>query len=335
MKLDKDKLKKSLLEIKEEQDNENQYDYITVDIKKSEAYGANYNYEYSYNQWGDIIDERIVDIEDDDTEFIFNDSILYEIEKFLDKFEQLVEYRIRANKVYDLLLEYAYDIEYEYKHKHFAQIAWNIKDRKIYKRSFGNDYVYEDQKIDNEPSEGVFTLSADEFIEENTVFDSEGFEQLEGYYTNEKVIRSFVFGALSSYYSYEDFGLYYPDEFLDSMFDFSPMQSSEEIEETMNNNTETTVKVALMGIKCYVKQSLKSYYEGTDIPIVYLTLQEEYKGQDYLVMSKSVAQEYLSIGDDDEKKEFLLKCTVSYSKETDCYGITMPQTSVTIAEYQF
>ena len=337
MKIDKEKLKQSLLEIKEEQDNENQYDYITVDIKKSEAYGANYDYEYSYNQWGDIIGERIVNIKDDDTEFILDDSILYEIEKLLDKFEQLVEYRIRANKVYDRLLAYAHDIveEYEYKHKHFAQIAWNIKDGKIYKRSFGNVYVYEEQKIDNEPSEGVFTLSVDEFIEEKCCIDSEGYEQLEGYYTNEKVIRSFVFGSLSSYYCYEDFGLYYPDEFLDSMFEFTPMQSSEKIEENMNNDTETTVKVALMGIKCYVKQSLTSYYEGTDIPIVYLTLQEEYKGQDYLVMSKSVAQEYLSIGDDDGKKEFLLKCTVSYSKEADCYGITMPQTYVTIAEYQF
>lgn len=338
MEIDKDKLKISLLDIKNEvQDEKYHYDYITIDIKKSEAYGENYDYEYSYNQWGDEVDKWIVDIRDKDTKYIFDDSILYDIEKFIIKIEQLIEYRIRANNVFDSLLSYAQDIvdEYEYEHKYYAQIAWNIKDRKIFKRSFGNECVYEEHKIEDKPSDGIFTLNVDEFIEEKCSFDNEGYEHLDGYYTNGNKIRSFVFGTIASYYNYEDFGLYYPEELLDSSFEFTSIQDLENQEETMENNTETTVKEALNGNKCSVMKSLTNTYEGTDIPIVYLTLQEEFKGQDYLVMSKSTAQEYLYKCDDDERKEFLSKCNVSYSKEGDCYGITLPRTYVKIAEYQF
>ena len=106
-------------------------------------------------------------------------------------------------------------------------------------------------------------------------------------------------------------------------------------ESCIDVNSLTLNKEALNGNKCSVMNSLTNTYEGTDMPIVYLTLQEEFKGQDYLVMSKSTAQEYLNKCDDDERKEFLSKCTVSYSKEGDCYGITLPRTYVKIAEYQF
>lgn len=341
MEIDKEKLKQSLLKIKNEEED-CQFDYIAIDIKKSEAYGEVYDYEYSYDEWGNEVDKWIVKVEDSDTVFIFDKDIIYKIEEFTNSIEQLIKYRIRADAAFAGLLSYAQDVveEYEYNHKYYAQIAWNIKDGKIYKRSFYNEDKYEDNKIENNPFIGVFALNVEEFIEEKCSFvKEEGYEVLDGYYTNEKKIRAFVFGATAQYNNYDEWGLLYPEELLDYLFSIEDIltQDSEENEEKeiMKKELDTTVGTALKGYRCTIKKSLNSTYEETSIPILYLALDRLFHEQDYLVASKSVAEAYLSKASDDDRKKFLSRCTVSYSKEADCWGITMPQTSVTIAEYHF
>ena len=216
--IDKCKLKDSLFSLKKDEVEEYPYDYIVIDIKKSEAFGGEYEYEHSYNKWGDEVGEWIVEIEDNDTEYIFDRSLIdYEdFEAFTSNIERLIDYRSRANKVYGNLLSYAEDIveQYEYNHRHYAQIAWNIRDGKTHKRIYRNEYDLEEQGIENKPSEGMFSLNVEDFIEEKCCYDSEGYEHLEGYYLNRKAIRSFVYESIAMYYHYDDSSLYYPEEFL-------------------------------------------------------------------------------------------------------------------------
>ena len=60
--------------------------------------------------------EWIVEIEDNDTEYIFDRSLIdYEdFEAFTSNIERLIDYRSRANKVYGNLLSYAEDIVEQY-----------------------------------------------------------------------------------------------------------------------------------------------------------------------------------------------------------------------------
>ena len=164
------------------------------------------------------MDKWIIEIEDNDTEYIFDRRILdyKNIEVFTSNIERLIDYRSRANKVYGNLLSYAQDIveQYEYNHRHYAQIAWNIRDGKIHKRIYRNEYDYEEQYIENKPSEGVFSLDVEDFIEGKCCFDSEGYEHMEGYCLNSKKVRTFVYVAIAIYYNYDDSDLYYPEEFL-------------------------------------------------------------------------------------------------------------------------
>jgi len=218
--IDKSKLKDSLLNLKKEEVEEYPYDYIVIDIKKSEAFGGEFEYEHSYNKLGDEVDEWIVEIEDNDTEYIFDRSLIdYEdFEAFTSNIEKLIYYRSRADKAYGNLLSYAQDIveQYEYNHRHYAQIAWNIRDGKTHKRIYRNEYDFEEQGIENKPYEGMFSLDVEDFIEEKYCFDNEGFEHLDGYYLNSKKIRSFVYEAIATYNNYEKSDLYYPEEFLNN-----------------------------------------------------------------------------------------------------------------------
>lgn len=90
---------------------------------------------------------------------------------------------------------------------------------------------------------------------------------------------------------------------------------------------------ALRGISVNLRQS-ENKYEDSECPILFLTLDEEYHGQDYLVMSKTAAETLLD-KPEEERKAFLANCEVSYSEEGECYGITMPQTTKELGSFSF
>lgn len=217
---DKNKLKDSLLNLKNDEDDEYPYDYIVIDISKWEAFGEEYDCGHNYNEYGDETDEWIVEVEDNKPRYIFNRCIIdMDIDWFVDNIEIVLNYRDRANDVYRKLHSYAQDLveAYEYNNRHYSQIAWNIKEGKVHKRIYNSEYDYEERCIENKPSEGIFSMDVDEFIEEKTGYDNEGYEHLEGYNLNEKRVRMFVFNAIVLYNNLPDGyeGLFYPDEFLD------------------------------------------------------------------------------------------------------------------------
>ena len=82
----------------------------------------------------------------------------------------------------------------------------------------------------------------------------------------------------------------------------------------------------LDGYSVVLRQS-ENPYENTSIPIVYIQLSEDYNGQDHLVLSANCAEELLACNGEQERKEYLLRCEVSYSEEAQCYGIIRHQTT--------
>ena len=221
IKIDKNKLKESLLKIKRRLEiiPEDRCDYIIIDINKCEAWGKGFDYGHSINQYGDWTDEWIVEVKDNEPEYIFNKCIIdHNIDEFIENIEIIITQRKRANAVYKKLYYYAQDIveAYEYYNIHYAQIAWDIKGGKVQKRIYNNEFDYDERHIEDQPSEGIFSMDVDEFIEEKCGYDNEGYEWLEGYILNEKKVRQFVFDALVSYNELPStfFGLFYPDEFL-------------------------------------------------------------------------------------------------------------------------
>ena len=82
----------------------------------------------------------------------------------------------------------------------------------------------------------------------------------------------------------------------------------------------------LDGYSVVLRQS-ENPYENTSIPIVYIQLSEDYNGQDHLVLSANSAEELLACNGEQERKDYLLKCEVSYSEEAECYGIIRHQTT--------
>lgn len=216
---DKNKLKDSLLKLKKQEDDYH-YDYIVIDVNKWEASGAEFKYYHSYNQYGDETDGWIVEVEDNKPKYIFNRCIIDQnIDEFVENIEILLSQRDRANAVYLKLNSYAQDIveAYEYNNRHYAQIVWDIMRGKVQKCFYNNEYDYEERCIETQPSEGIFSMDVDEFIEEKCGCDDEGYEHLEGYFLNEKRIRQFVCDAIVSFNNLpeEFYGLFYPDEFLD------------------------------------------------------------------------------------------------------------------------
>ena len=93
------------------------------------------------------------------------------------------------------------------------------------------------------------------------------------------------------------------------------------------------VKDALKGVSVELKQS-ENLYDESDVNICFLTLGSEYHGQDYLVMSKTSA-ENLMAKPEEERMAFLANCEVSYSDEAECYGITMPQSTKVLGTFTF
>lgn len=108
-----------------------------------------------------------------------------------------------------------------------------------------------------------------------------------------------------------------------------------ELEEGNYNKTcSSTVLSTLKGFKYSIKKH-SSTYENTETPIIYLSLSKKFKGQDYLVLSKTSAENLLRYKNDWEQKEFLSTCQVVFSEEADCYGIIMPPTNEIIGVYIF
>lgn len=214
--IDKNKLKNSLWNLKKEK-YECHYDYIVIDINTFMAYGEKYHYDHEYNNWGDETDEWIVEVEDNKPKYLFEKHILNYIDDFVDSIDTLLNYRDRANIVYHQLLSYAQDIaqKYEYENSKYAQIVWNIKEGKIQKKIFINEYDYEEKCIESQPKEGIFSLYAGDFLEEQCGYDNKGYEHLEEYKLNNQKIRLFVYNAIATYNDFDDCGLSYPDAFLD------------------------------------------------------------------------------------------------------------------------
>lgn len=216
--INRDKLKYSLLEIKKDWD-EYPSDYIVIDIEKGEAYGRDYEYEHKNDQWRDITDEWIVDVKDSKPEYIFDTLILEQIDDFVETIDTIISVRARANSAYNKLSSYAEDIVelYEYRHQHYGQIGWKIKEGKVFKRSFANENDFEEKGVEADSSEGIYTLDVEAFIEEILGYDDENFgeERREGYKINYNKIRYFVYQAIASYYDIPYEGLLYPDEFLE------------------------------------------------------------------------------------------------------------------------
>ena len=96
----------------------------------------------------------------------------------------------------------------------------------------------------------------------------------------------------------------------------------------------SSVMRALRGIIFILKESNNSY-DDSKIPILFLSLSKEYKGQDYLVLSKASAETFLKCKDYKEQKEYLGKCRIVYSKEADCWGVIMPDDSKLLGEFTF
>ena len=95
------------------------------------------------------------------------------------------------------------------------------------------------------------------------------------------------------------------------------------------------VKIALKGYQCKLRESVYHCYDNSDIHTLYLSLSKLFQGQDYLVMDKKVAEAVLQCKSKEEQRNFLAECRVCYSKEAKCYGVTLPITSKTIAEFVF
>lgn len=210
---DKNKLKDSLFNLKKKSDVY-PYDYIVIDVNKWEAHGEKFAYDHNYNQYGDETDTWLIEVEDNKPKYIFDNYITNIIDEFVEIIDTLITLRDRANSVYRKLNTYAQYLveEYEYNNRHYSQIVWNIKEGKVQKRIFNSEYDYDE----NQPSEGVFVMDVDEFIEEKCGYDNEGYEYLEGYYLNEKKVRRFVFETIVEFNNLpEEYGgLWYPEDFL-------------------------------------------------------------------------------------------------------------------------
>ena len=76
------------------------------------------------------------------------------------------------------------------------------------------------------------------------------------------------------------------------------------------------------------KQSLKNNYEGTETKITWLQLQGEVDGQDYLVMSATLAQNF------EKDASIIHKAQVQWSDDADCWGLIMPATCKSFDEIE-
>lgn len=101
-----------------------------------------------------------------------------------------------------------------------------------------------------------------------------------------------------------------------------------------SNIDASTIRKALYGYTLQLKQG-NSLYEDSDTPILFLSLSKEFKRQDYLVLSKLSAEAILKCNNNKERKEFLGTCKVKYSKEADCYGVILPDSSITFGKITF
>jgi len=108
-----------------------------------------------------------------------------------------------------------------------------------------------------------------------------------------------------------------------------------ELEEGNYNKTcSSTVLSNLKGFKYSIKKH-SSTYENSETPIIYLSLSKKFKGQDYLVLSKTSAENLLRYKNDWEQKEFLSTCQVVFSEEADCFGVIMPDSSIILGKTTF
>ena len=93
------------------------------------------------------------------------------------------------------------------------------------------------------------------------------------------------------------------------------------------------LSAALKGISLNLRQS-ENTYEDSNTGIVYLTLEEEFKDQDHLVLSKTAAETLLA-KPEQERFAFLAECEVSYSEDAECYGIVSPQKTKSLGTITF
>jgi hypothetical protein len=76
------------------------------------------------------------------------------------------------------------------------------------------------------------------------------------------------------------------------------------------------------------KQSLKNTYEKTDTKITWIQLHGEVDGQDYLVMSATLAQNF------EKDKAILHEAQVQWSDDAECWGLIMPATCTTFDDIE-
>ena len=105
-------------------------------------------------------------------------------------------------------------------------------------------------------------------------------------------------------------------------------------EKYINKNYSSTISEALKGYKCsIIKHS--STYENSETPIISLLLSKEFNEQNYLVLSELTAEALLKCKNDKERKSFLDKCRVVYSKEAACWGVILPDNSRSLGIFTF
>lgn len=75
------------------------------------------------------------------------------------------------------------------------------------------------------------------------------------------------------------------------------------------------------------KRSLKNNYQGTETKITWLTLSDEVDGQDYLVMSATLAAAF-------EADKSILK-TAQVQKTDEGWGLIMPATCEDLGEIEW
>ena len=102
----------------------------------------------------------------------------------------------------------------------------------------------------------------------------------------------------------------------------------------ISTNIDLSVKEALRGYRCHLKESVYCY-DNSDTHILHLVLSKLFQGQDYLVISQKAAEAILNCDTNEEQKKLLAECRVSYCSEIRCYKITLPPKTKTIAEFVF
>lgn len=80
------------------------------------------------------------------------------------------------------------------------------------------------------------------------------------------------------------------------------------------------------------KDSKNPYYEGTEVLKVYVRLDQEFNGQDYLTLSKTAAEK---LADAEDPKAFVSSLEVSQGITDDgevLWGLQMPENTEVICE---